>query len=280
MSFSIGDAGVRFGLGMLLEHHWGWRSIFLFSSCAAACIAVIGIFLIRRPEDMEIPAAPTAIAEEPESTSRLVALALLKRVDFWIVCWLSCGLTLIRETFNNWSVLFLKEVVGMSESAAAKGSSVFPFAGAFAVIAAGWMTRRIGNRHGIVTAASLAGLVVALLVMGRVSLKGEPALAIGMLAAASMMLLGPYSYCAGVMAMELGGKKGTATAAGWIDAAGYVGSIAAGKGVAEISVRYGWQMAFDILAGVSVLMIATAIAYSFFKHGDDDSKITTALEKG
>jgi hypothetical protein len=41
-------------------------------------------------------------------------------------------------------------------------------------------------------------------------------------------MIGPYSYLAGAIALDLGGKAGGATTSGTIDAVGYLGEILAG----------------------------------------------------
>jgi sugar phosphate permease len=47
---------------------------------------------------------------------------------------------------------------------------------------------------------------------------------LGLLAAVAFLVLGPYSLLAGAIAVELGGRRGSATAAGLIDTAGHLGA--------------------------------------------------------
>jgi len=61
-------------------------------------------------------------------------------------------------------------------------------------------------------------------------------------------MIGPYSYLAGAISVELGGKEGSATTAGIVDGVGYLGGILAGDSVARVSIAYGWHGVFTILA--------------------------------
>ena len=75
------------------------------------------------------------------------------------------------------------------------------------------------------------------------------------------LLIGPYSYLAGAISLDFGGKQGASTASGFIDGIGYLGGMMAGDSMARISVRYGWSGAFLALAGVSLLSSATALIF-------------------
>ena len=73
-----------------------------------------------------------------------------------------------------------------------------------------------------------------------------PPLAIGTIA---FCLLGPYSYLGGAFALDFGGKQASAASSGIIDGVGYLGAVAAGDSVARVSVAFGWQGVFIVLAG-------------------------------
>jgi sugar phosphate permease len=73
------------------------------------------------------------------------------------------------------------------------------------------------------------------------------------------LLLGPYSYLAGAMSLDFGGKRGSATAAGIIDGVGYLAGWLSGDTVARITVAFGWKNAFLSLAGVALLTALVAL---------------------
>jgi MFS transporter, OPA family, glycerol-3-phosphate transporter len=97
--------------------------------------------------------------------------------------------------------------------------------------------------------------------MGVINVTGRPWAAMALIAVASFFLIGPYSYLSGVMALDLGGKRGSSTASGLIDGAGYLGAIASGYGVARIAQEYGWFGVFTALAGACGLTLIVALAY-------------------
>jgi sugar phosphate permease len=76
----------------------------------------------------------------------------------------------------------------------------------------------------------------------------------------AFLMIGPYSYLGGAIALDFGGKRGSATVCGIIDGSGYLGGVLAGDSMARISVAYGWRGAFVVLAGVCwVLSLAAAV---------------------
>jgi OPA family glycerol-3-phosphate transporter-like MFS transporter len=106
---------------------------------------------------------------------------------------------------------------------------------------------------GLVLAA--VSLLLLMLVPASNSGSNLPLIAIGTIA---FCLLGPYSYLAGAFALDFGGKQAGAVSSGLIDGVGYLGAVAAGVSVGKISVSFGWQGVFVVLAVVSALAAAGA----------------------
>src|SRR5579871_2515969 len=93
---------------------------------------------------------------------------------------------------------------------------------------------------------------VALLALAWVDLQ-SPIGPVWLTALIGFLMIGPYSYFAGAMSLDFGGKQGSATASGFIDGIGYLGGVLARANVASISVTWGWKGAFVFLAGVAFL---------------------------
>jgi OPA family glycerol-3-phosphate transporter-like MFS transporter len=185
---------------------------------------------------------------------------LFRSPAFWLVCAINVGLTLIRMTFNFWTPTYLTEVARMSNADAAQWSLLFPLVGALSAILAGALSDRLRTRT-VILLPSLILLVLALGALARLRLDGRPVLALVMICGVSFALLAPYSFLSGVLALDLGGKRGSATAAGFIDSAGYLGGIASGYGVGAVAEHFGWSMAFGLLAGAAGLTALPTLLY-------------------
>jgi OPA family glycerol-3-phosphate transporter-like MFS transporter len=264
LSFLFGDAASRAFMGWLIDAGLGWRQVFWVAGGILAVLLVVNVVLIREsPEELGLPEPETnpenlygALGADPhpEAAGPLVA-TLLRSPAFWIVCLLSLGLTLLRETFNNWTPTYLVKGVGLSKGAAAGTSALFPFFGGISVILAGFFGDRFG-RGGRATII-LGGILLcglALVVLGSSSFAGRSREALVLVAAVAFLLIGPYSYLAGAISLDFGGKRGGATACGLIDGIGYLfGGVVAGKVVSSVSQSLGWQGVFKMLAVVALL---------------------------
>ena len=102
-------------------------------------------------------------------------------------------------------------------------------------------------------------LVVSLLLLALLPLDGRPVLSLVLLASTAFFLIGPYSFVTGVMAIDLGGRAGSATVAGFVDGAGYLGGILAGVGIGELAEVGGWGVAFGALAFVAAVSVGIAL---------------------
>jgi OPA family glycerol-3-phosphate transporter-like MFS transporter len=271
MSYLVGDALARLYLGLFIQHGVGWRGVFFISGATLGAIAVVSWLLLKespRAVGGEEPAVNphNLFGTEGDAPRPPGLLALLRPLlgsfSLWMVCLVSCGLTIIRETFNFWSPTYLSEVAGLDFGAAAMGSLFFPLVGAAVALLAGLLTDRLRGIHGRVMVPSLILLIASLGLMAMLDARGKPVLALVLLSLVSCFLMAPYTFCAGVIALDLGGKRGSATAAGLIDSAGYLGAtVISGYGVGRIAETRGWPTAFRVLALVAGLTLVAAALY-------------------
>jgi sugar phosphate permease len=82
-----------------------------------------------------------------------------------------------------------------------------------------------------------------------------------LIAASGFFLLGPYSLVGGVTALDVGTARAASTAAGLIDAVGYVGASLSGVVLGTLAQRHGWSAAFDTLAFVTLAAAVVAAAW-------------------
>jgi sugar phosphate permease len=262
ISYLVGDAAARQWMGMLIQQGFGWRSLFYFAAAVSAAMLAVNYLFLResRVDAGFIEAQPNPLnlfagtESRPQNFKQLL-LPLLRSRAFLLVCLLSLGCTIIRETFNIWTPVYLRDYLGYSMSSAARMSAIFPAVGAVSVLSTGWLSDRLGvNGRSIILFAGLLATAAALLVL--TSMKSSSSgslfslLAIGSIA---FCLLGPYSYLGGAFALDFGGKQAGAASSGIIDGVGYLGAVVAGDSIARVSVSFGWQGVFEALAVVSFL---------------------------
>lgn len=186
---------------------------------------------------------------------------------FWIVCGLSFTLTLLRETFNTWTVDFFRTEGGgaISNRVAAFLSTPFDACGAAGILLLGWVFGRIGlpARRLLLVAilGSLAILLYGLPALARLGL-GASTGAVGLV---GFLTYGPYSLLAGVLALEIRGRGYVATVAGLVDGAGYLAAILAGKQFGRLLDVGGYSLAFPCLA---VLALVSAVLCLFLYPGN------------
>jgi len=130
-------------------------------------IFVASLFLIKEspaevgePEPHTNPENVYGAEGEQARQSGLAHLLipLLTNPVFWVVCILSFGFTMVRETFNDWIPTYLVEKSGMKDGDAALWSSLFPLFGGFSVLIAGFLSDKMG--HAGRAKVILGGLII------------------------------------------------------------------------------------------------------------------------
>jgi sugar phosphate permease len=267
LSFLIGDAAARRAMGALIQHGYGWRTLFCFAAAVAGIVLIANLLFLRESrveagytEPQANPLNLFAGADTQPRNFWALVRPLLSSRAFVFVCLLSLGCTAVRETFNLWTPEYLNSFLEYSASRAASLSAIFPAVGAASVLISGWASDQLGETgRSLITFLGTAGAAVALLILTSIprgpSASVVPLLLIG---AVAFCLLGPYSYLAGAFALDFGGKQAGASSSGIIDGVGYLGGVFAGNGVARLAVAFGWRGVFLVLALVSGLSALAA----------------------
>jgi sugar phosphate permease len=271
LSYLFGDAAARQFMGWLLARGVGWRGIFFTAAGVMLAIFIAMLFLLKEsPRDVgeaEPPDHPQNLigsAAENEAPVALQSLlrALLRSQGFVLVCVLSLGCTMVRETFNTWTPTYFTQVVGLSNAEAAAKSALFPLVGGVSVLLAGFISDRLGRGgRAFIIVVGLLLSAASLLALANFDFRGSPSSSFWLVSTVAFSLIGPYSYLGGALALDFGGKKGSATASGIIDGVGYLGGVLAGDSIARISVAYGWQGAFNALGGVALITWLAALLF-------------------
>ncbi|MBV8842369.1 MAG: MFS transporter [Bryobacterales bacterium] len=263
LSYLFGDALARQFMALLIEHGLGWRGVFLSTAAVLGALLIASLFLLREsPADIgepEPPANPFNLFTnlndgEKQKSLRALLSPFLSSGVFWLACGLSLGTTILRETFGLWTPTYFAQSAGMSVAEAAAKSALFPLAGGVSVILCGWMSDRLGRggRAGVLLGGLLLS-AVALLALGLGAAAGSTFRPVALVAIIAFLIIGPYSFLGGAIALDFGGKQGSGTASGIIDGVGYLGGVLSGDSMARISIAYGWNGAFLVLAGVAAI---------------------------
>ena len=277
LSYLFGDVVARYFLGGLINSGVGWRGVFYAAAATLTVIALISHFLLKSsPKDIgepEPPVNPNNLYGEQGSSKRpsdlkTLLLPFFKSFGFWMVAIMSLGFTLIRETFNFWTPTYLVEVGMLSVGDAAQYSLLFPLFGGVSVLVFGYLSDHLaGGKRSVAIMIGVVPLVLVLAFMGGVRSVESAVLPLVMVSAAAFLMMGPYSFLAGAIALDLGGKQGSSTAAGLLDSVGYFGAILSGYGIGAIAQRLGWNAVFISLAVVALITLVAAVFYWRYQEG-------------
>jgi OPA family glycerol-3-phosphate transporter-like MFS transporter len=269
VSYLAGDAAARYWMGALISAGHDWRSIFHLAAIVAAVLFVANLFLLResRTELGHRPATTNPLnlhsAHEGERlTVASLVMPLLRSRAFLLVCVLSFGCTVVRNTFDTWTPIYLRDAVGFEAGRAGSLSAVFPLLGGISVIASGWLSDRMGpNGRPVLLLGGLMATACALICMMMLRVEAvSPTVIVALIGVVAFFLLGPYSYLGGAFALDFGGRRAGAVSSGIIDGVGYLGGALAGDTVGRISVAFGWRGVFMALASVAAASAVAAAA--------------------
>jgi len=230
--------------------HNNWRAVMGFPSLVL--LVILGLCWLVLSREKRLPEVGGSRKSEWRFSR---SLEVIKTPQFLVVCGLSFVLTITRETFNVWTVDFLRTGGGghLSTRLAAFLSTPFDAMGAVGILLLGWLLdllspkRRNWLLFGILTTVSV--LIFALPVLVRRQL-WMAVTAIGLI---GFLSYGPYSLLAGVLALEIRGKDFVATVAGMVDASGYLAGILCGYFFGRILDYGGYALGFHALGAVTLI---------------------------
>ena len=228
-----------------------WRLILGIPSAFIFVICILcGILLPKNKNKIN----HNSVSESHGFDWKLVKnLFLLK--SFWAVLALSFTLTLIRETFNDWTVDYIKTQASehLSIQVAAFLSTPFDLCGAAGILFIGVILGRLNDKQrSYMLSTLLLMLTVLLLTLPYIASLGMTKLvpAIGLV---GFLALGPYSLLAGYYSVKIRGLQCAATVAGIVDSVGYIAGILAGFAFGWVLDHGGYTLGFQMLAFLSFL---------------------------
>jgi sugar phosphate permease len=273
LSYLFGDAIARQFMAALIARGIGWRGVFGAGALVLAVLLGVCAWLLREsPVEIGEPEPSVSpgnlFGQDRDAAPRRLATLLgpfFRSRVFWLACALSLGTTILRETFGLWTPTYFTQALGMTAADAASNSAWFPLFGGLSVMLCGYLSDRLGGGGRAALMVGGLGLATgALLVLGFGWLPESRMWPVILVAAVAFLTIGPYSFLAGAMALDFGGKQGSGTASGLIDGVGYLGGVLSGDSVARLSIRYGWNGAFLFLAAIAC--VSTVAAGALLRH--------------
>lgn len=255
LSYVLGGVAALLVARQIVALGGGWQAV-MGGPAIVAALVLGGCALIVREGPL------CARTEQTSRASREAFLALVRNRRFLVACGISFAVTLMREAINNWSVDFLVDAQGEKGSVAkaALGSIGFDLAGAVAILVNGFIYDRLSERgRGRLMAINLALLAIVLAVLPMAS-SVNLWLGAALLGAVGLLVYGPFSLLSGVIAVETGGARLAATAAGIIDGVGYLAAILAGSVLGHLIDVGGYRLGFGVLAALVGASVVLALA--------------------
>ncbi len=274
-SYDVGNVLALALCAALVEAGFGWRALFTVNPSIVLAVAAVVALALRVPERGATEAKGDGPSEDAPDDERFAAVVrrLAKQPALWFATALSFLLTFVRAGFMTWTVRFLYDVsvaaqVASPMSGSIAKSALFGVAGVIGSVVTGRLSDRLGpGRRAPVMAISLGLLLVCTLALAHAGVRSPLVATVGV-CLCGLFLLGPYSLLAGAVSLDVAGTRGGATAAGFVDAVGYVGASLAAVVLGSVSKRAGWTAAFDVVAGVTLAALLLALVWSFRARRD------------
>jgi OPA family glycerol-3-phosphate transporter-like MFS transporter len=252
LSYVFGGAvAVSFGGLIARLTNDSWPAVLALPSVVLAILA--GLCWIILPRN-KIAVSNVPSRSKPEGFRFSRYWELFAERKFLVVVALSFTLTLLRETFNFWTVDFIRTQGGqeVSNSMAAFLSTPFDLCGALGIVLMGWVFGRLRP-------AARQWLLVVVLLLLTVLLVFLPSLFhFGLWIAATgvgligFLVYGPYSLLGGVLAVEVRGSAFAATVSGLVDGTGYIAGFLSGIFFGKLLMLGGYKLGFEFMAGLTL----------------------------
>lgn len=263
-------------LGTWLLVHWGWSWSFFGPAVVVLGFAVLFLALLRgSPRACGLPDAETYYAgkggpddsagpvpheAEEEAPTWADFARILGSRPIWTLGLTYVVLKFVRYSFFFWLPFYMSNQLGYGDGEAGYTSAAFDLAGIAGAIFAGLASDRLwqGRRAPIVVIMLLL-LAVATYIYPQLSMMGRFENVIG-IALIGFLLYGPDSVTSGVAAVDFGGRRTAAAAAGFINGLGSIGAALSGIVVGRVSQTWGWEAMFTLFSPMclaAALLMAT-----------------------
>jgi OPA family glycerol-3-phosphate transporter-like MFS transporter len=254
---------------VLMNSTWPW--LFYLPAIITGAVCVYAWLHVEdHPEDLGFPRVVPLAKEEGDSLEPAGVGYTLRKVLTSKVLWLISAAYfctgVVRSGLEQWFPSYLSEVQHLPQDSFAFQVTAYgmPLGAVLGAIAAGWASDKIFNgRRGPSAAILYFGQLVLLILF---NLYTGPVISGIFLILLSFFVNGPHSLLGGAAAIDFGGRKAAASAAGLIDAFQYIGAGLTGFVIGGVLDKFGWSgwavslSGFALLGGILMVVIWNARA--------------------
>jgi OPA family glycerol-3-phosphate transporter-like MFS transporter/OPA family sugar phosphate sensor protein UhpC-like MFS transporter len=255
-SHCIGGALILILCGYLVA--MGWRVCFFVPAAIALAVAVlIWFWAPDTPPSVGLPEVEGTHNDAAEHRSHeefkaFVIERVFKNKYIWLVSVANFFVYTVRYAVLDWGPTMLGETKHIHIAHAAWMVAAFEAFGLVGAIIGGRVTDRLLRGRAVrvcVVYMILAGL--SILVFWKLPVKSEVLTTI-LLGLVGFFIYGPQCLLA-VAAANLATKRAAATAVGLTSIFGYASTVLSGWGLGTLVQHYGWDAAFQVLLGATVV---------------------------
>ncbi|MDC0935874.1 MFS transporter [Pirellulales bacterium] len=248
-----------------------WQAAFWGPAALLAIVLLISWrFLRNRPQDVGLPSieeyhdeGESVIVEgddpdeEPEGSWTVIA-AVLRVPGIWLLAISYFSVKLTRYALYFWGPKYIHESLGADAQASTIIAAALPIGGTIGVIATGYISDYcFQSRRAPVAILSLIA-TAAILLTGLTPIANTWLMA-ALFFSIGLFLFGPDTLISGTAAIDLGTKKGAATAAGFVNGVGSLGGILGGYLPGVLTSEEDWTQMFYVFV-VGILISAAVLS--------------------
>ena len=257
----------------------GWKRAYIMPALVLAVITILyGVFVRNRPPDVGLPVLVKEAGENNAIKSKSeqydIIKGLIVKSELWIAAFIYFVLKLTRYVFLFWLPMYMVEALSYSTQDSGYLSSVYELVGFFGVIAAGYISDHLMKSKRFPVVAVMLFLMAGLcFIQPIIATWGMVAIGIN-IGLIGVMTYGPDSILCGATAMDIGGKKGAATAAGIINGVGSAGQLLSPFIAAYFSETLGWNALFYGFVVLAVIGALLAVSkWNFATHEEVNEEL-------
>jgi OPA family sugar phosphate sensor protein UhpC-like MFS transporter len=250
-----------------------WQAAFWGPAAVLAIVLLISWLLLReRPEDVGLPPIVDEIApaspidaslnigdqvEPAPEDSWSVTREVISSPSIWMLSLSYFSIKLTRYAFYFWGPKYIYESIGSDAYTSAMTAAALPIGGLVGVVGSGYVSDKLfQSRRAPVAILSLL-LAAGLMLMGLWPIHSLWLMG-GFFFLVGVFLFGPDALISATAAVDVGTRRGAATATGFINGVGSLGGVLGGYLPGVLTTEADWTNLFGVFL-ISLVLSSTAL---------------------